>query len=453
MAGPKPVQGGRGNFRNLASTQEEEDAFDYVKYRNVPKPTGVIGSIAHMVKGALGGGILGGHVAYMKAGVWIAVPFNFLFGIYMGYCLYILVMSAQKLYRRTRIPSMSYPDVGEAAMACCPNPKVARFSRFFRYSIDGIICLDLFGACACYQIIIAKSLKQLVENTQKTSLDSIGPGYPDLRVYLACMIPPIILICLITHLKWLAPFSIGANIVVLIIIFTAVYYAFVYNPTFTGLVPITKLYSYFEFVGMSVFSMSCSGVVIPIENNMANPKKYPIVLCTGMSLIICCTFLVSFFGYSAFLENCESPITVNFPMTTGPKILKVLIVVMIYITHALNFWVPFNLCFYYLKFLHPEQKHLMWELIYRAIFVAMIGCIAIVFPNINALMGFLGTFCLSNMAFIWPNIIYLLTNWERPGLGKYYWRLWKSLFLILIGCFLLLCGSVVNINELMSVFR
>ena len=61
---------------------------------------------------------------------------------------------------------------------------------------------------------------------------------------------------------------------------------------------------------------------------------------------------------------------------------------MIYVTHALNYWVPFNLCFYYIKPLHNQNKILMWELIYRAIFVVIIGIVAIVFPNINALMGF-----------------------------------------------------------------
>ncbi|VVC96805.1 unnamed protein product [Leptidea sinapis] len=435
----------------LAPTQADEDAFDYVKYRDNPKPNGVIGSIAHMVKGALGGGILGGHVAYMKAGIWIALPFNILFGLYMGYCLYILVISAQKLYKRTRVPSMSYPDVGEAAMACFPNPKVARFSKYFRYSIDGIICLDLFGACATYQLIIAKSIKQLVENVQETSIEGLY-GYPNLRVYLAAMIIPIILICLITHLKWLAPFSIGANIVVLLCIFTAIYYAMTLNPTLAGMVAYTDLYSYFEFVGMSVFSMSCAGVVIPIENNMASPNKYPFVLVVGMSMIVVCTCAVSTFGYAAFLDKCESPITMNFSMTLLPKILKCLIAVMIYVTHALNFWVPFNLCFYYIKLKIKPENHMKWELIFRAIFVAAIGVIAITFPNINALMGFLGTFCLSNMAFIWPNCIYLMTVWARPGLGKYKWRLWKSLTLIIIGLFLLICGSVVNTNELLSMF-
>ncbi|XP_072933873.1 proton-coupled amino acid transporter-like protein pathetic [Epargyreus clarus] len=451
MSGPKPVQGGRGNFRNLAPTQEEEDAFDYARYRDVPKPSGIVGSVAHMVKGALGGGILGGHVAYAKGGVYVAFPLHFCFGLYMYYCLYILVTSAQKLYRRTRIPSMSYPDVGEAAMACFPNPKVAKYSTVFRYIIDIIICIDLFGACACYQLIIAKSIKQLVEDTQRVQVDGIGPGYPELRVYLALMILPVVLICLITHLKWLAPFSVVANIVILFCIILTVYYCMEKNPTFSGMDHVNGLYNFFEYCGMSVFSMSCSGVVIPIENNMKDPRKYPLVLTIGMGLIILCTFSVSFFGYAAFLKDSESPITVNFPMGLLPKLLKGGIAVMIYVTHALNFWVPFNLMFYYMKSCHNQNKLLMWELIYRAMFVVLIGIVAIIFPNINALMGFLGAFCLSNMAFIWPNMIYLMTIWQRPGLGKYNWRLWKSVFCISIGIFLLICGSVVNMNELLKV--
>ncbi|XP_031764208.1 proton-coupled amino acid transporter-like protein pathetic [Galleria mellonella] len=451
MAGLKPAEGGSGNFRALAQNQQEEDAFDYAQFRDVPKPSGVIGSVAHMIKGALGGGILGGHVAYMKAGIAIAIPFNIICGFYMTYCLYILVHSAQILYRRTRIPSMSYPDVGEAAVACFSNPKVAKYSKVFRYTIDGIICLDLFGSCACYQLIIAKSIKQLVENTQETSLEGLS-GYPSLRVYLAAIIVPIILICLVTHLKWLAPVSAAANVVILFAIGMAVHYALHFNPSFSNLVPVTTVWSFFEFIGMSVFTMSCAGIVIPIENNMKEPKKFTFALIIGMIFIVSCTFLVSFFGYVAFLEKSDAPLTVNFPMTTWPMILKGAIALMIYVTHAINFWVPFNLCFHYIKPKHNQLKIIQWELFYRILFVILISVVAIIFPNINALMGFLGAFCLSNMAFIWPNLINLLVIWDRPGLGKYKWRLWRALILIFIGIFILICGSIVNMSELMLVF-
>ena len=40
----------------------------------------------------------------------------------------------------------------------------------------------------------------------------------------------------------------------------------------------------FEFVGVCVFSMEGVGVTLAIENNMAEPKKIPIVLAGGSLL-------------------------------------------------------------------------------------------------------------------------------------------------------------------------
>ncbi|CAH0403752.1 unnamed protein product [Chilo suppressalis] len=441
----------RPDFKVIARNEAEENAYDYVSQRTNVKHTSVFGSVAHIVKGALGGGILGGHVAYLKGGLYVSLFLNVFFGFYMGYCLHLLVQSAQILYKRTQIPSMSYPDVGEASVACFPNPKVAKLSKLFRYIIDVVIIVDLYGACACYQLIIAKSIKQLVEDVERTDMEGVN-GHPHLKVYLAAMIIPMVLICLITHLKWLAPFSVVANFVVLLAMFATIYYSMQVNPGFANLKSHSDYYETLEFTGMIVFSMSCAGIVIPIENNMAEPKKFPLALFYGMFLIVLGTIMVSFFGYVGYLDKSESPITVNFPMTTFPKILKGLIAVMIYVTHALNFWPPFNLCFYYLQKCHPENKVFFWELVYRAIFVIVIAIVAIVFPNINSLMGFLGSVCLSNMAFIWPCLINILVLYERPGFGKYRWRLWRNLVMIAVGIFLLICGGLVNVNEMISVF-
>lgn len=51
----------------------------------------MVGAIAHMVKGALGGGILGGHVAYLKSGAYVGLAGNIFFGVYMAYCLYVSI--------------------------------------------------------------------------------------------------------------------------------------------------------------------------------------------------------------------------------------------------------------------------------------------------------------------------------------------------------------------------
>ncbi|XP_075987870.1 proton-coupled amino acid transporter-like protein acs [Anticarsia gemmatalis] len=437
------------NFKNHTTSQADEDSYNYVQFREGIHPTSLFGSIAHLIKGALGGGVLSGHVAYMKAGIGYAIPMNFGFGCYMGYCLYLLVWAVQVLCKRTRQPFLSYADAGEAAMMLFPKKGAAKYARFFRYAIDTIICMDLFGACATYQIIVSKSLKQLVENTHATSMYG-PPGYPSLRMYLAMMIPVMVIICLIRHLKYLAPFSIVANIVVALCIVMAGYYCSLYNPNLEDLKITGGVEGVFQFVGMQVFSMSCAGVVIPIEANMKHPNKFPIALICGMMFIMGCTFAVSLCGYAAFKDESAAPITINFPMTTVPKIFKGAICVMIIITHALNFWVPFNLCWYYIHKKCPQDKLVRWERIFRAIFVITIGVLAICFPNITGIMGFLGCFCLSNMAFIWPNVIFLLVSYERPGYGFLKWRLLRSFVLMAVGFFILCCGTVVSVKDLVE---
>ncbi|KAJ2954402.1 hypothetical protein O0L34_g2666 [Tuta absoluta] len=438
----------KSRFENVAVTQSEEDSFDIAAHRKVSKPCGVTASVANIVKGALGAGILSGHVGYMKAGCWIALFASVFIGLYLTYCLHLLVKSAQTLYKRTNVATMTYPDVGEAAFACSSSPCLRKWAKPFRYSIDIVVCINLFGSCACYQIIIAKSIKQLVENTLETDMEPQIEGYPNLRVYMAVMIVPCIVICLLRYLQWLAPFSLIANGFIGLCIILTIYYAFENNPKFENLVAVKDASGFFGFCGVAVFSMSCVGVCLPVENNMKEPSKFTKTLIIGMAVIILAAISTSFFGYAAFLERSESPITVNFPMTLFPKILRCCIILMIYVTHALNFFVPFDLTFYYLKNLHSPKRIVMWELIYRAVFVVVIGLFAIAFPSIEALSGFLGTFCISNMAFIWPNLIDLVVVWERPGLGRWNWRLWKSLALILVGVSFFVAGTYVNAADL-----
>lgn len=75
-----------------------------------------------------------------------------------------------------------------------------------------------------------------------------------------------------------------------------------------------------------------------------------------------------------------------------PTILKALIAVMIYVTFGLNFWAPFNLVWYYLKKRHPEEKHYIWERVYRTITVIAITAIAVAFPRLGPLMGLVSKF-------------------------------------------------------------
>lgn len=61
--------------------------------------------------------------------------------------------------------------------------------------------------------------------------------------------------------------------------------------------------------------------------------------------------------------------------------------VIIYVTFALNFWVPFELVWYYIKQRYEPSKHWLWERVYRTGIVIVITLVAFTFPNVSSFIG------------------------------------------------------------------
>ncbi|KPJ16159.1 Proton-coupled amino acid transporter 1 [Papilio machaon] len=439
--------GHRGHRRTfeIKSTPANAGNYDFVSARPPGKKTNVLESVGHLVKSCLGGGVVAIHESYKACGLWTSMVLTIFIGFLISYCMYMIAKSAHRLYGRLHISTMSYPDVAEAAIAICPFPKLRKYSKCLRYAVDFTICVDLFGSCCVYQVVICRTIKQLVEGTDTVTLE----GNPPLRVYILMLLIPCILICMITTLKYLAPFSILADVFLLILACATVYYGCLYSKVSIFEMPAFKnMPGLFEFLGVCVFSMEGVGVTMAIENNMKEPKKIGRVLALGMSVVVGIVFVIGTFGYWGFGEDSKSPVTLNFPFTAFSIALKVFMAIIIYVTFALNFWVPFDLVWFYIKKRYPPSKYWLWERVYRGSFVVVITLIAFVFPNVSAFIGLLGSFCLSNMGFIYPAFIELCVEWEYPGLGFMKWRLFKWIFICIFGVFLGVFGTYTNAKEL-----
>ncbi|XP_075987498.1 proton-coupled amino acid transporter-like protein pathetic [Anticarsia gemmatalis] len=412
------------------------DDYDYVSQRTLEhKPTNVLESTSHLIKGCLGAGIMGIPEAYMKCGLWTALGVTIMFGCFMTYCIHILVSSAQILYVRLKVPKLSYSDLAEKALELGPFPSLRKHSSKFRYGVDIIICIDLFGSCAVYEIIIGKTIQQLIDNSETE-----GPLHM-LRLYILILAIPVLLLCMIRSLKYLSPFSAAGDIVLVMCVASTVRYADSRAPPLSEMPAWKNFIGFFEFCGVVVYSMEGFGICLPIENNMKEPKKFPIVLCFGMAVVVFFVAMTGFYGYWGYGETVISPVTLNFSRELFPTILKALVAVMIFITFGLNFWAPFNLVWHYLNKRYPENKHYIWERVYRAIFVILITVAAIAFPNMGPVMGLMGSFCISLMGFVYPAMIETLVKWESPGMGPGKWRLWKNLFIIITGLVLMTSGT------------
>ena len=70
------------------------------------------------------------------------------------------------------------------------------------------------------------------------------------------------------------------------------------------------------FFGTVIFALEGIGVVMSLENNMANPTHFigcPSVLNIGMAVVIMLYSTVGFFGYLRFGSATEASITLNLP--------------------------------------------------------------------------------------------------------------------------------------------
>lgn len=74
-------------------------------------------------------------------------------------------------------------------------------------------------------------------------------------------------------------------------------------------------------------------------------------------------------------------------------------------------------------------------------------------PNLGPFISLIGAVCLSTLGLMFPAIIEIVVYWEEPGLGRFNWRLWKNLLLIMFGIVGFLTGTYVSLLEIADSFH
>lgn len=264
-------------------------------------------TLIHLLKGSLGSGILAMPLAFVNAGLGFGLFATFAIGLICTYCVHILVKSAHELCKRTRVPSLGFAEVAEAAFLAGPQ-FLHKWSRFAKAMINLFLVIDLLGCCCVYIVFVSKNVKQVVDFYSDSEID--------LRFYMAMLLPFLLLMNLIRNLKYLAPFSMIANILIASGMGITFYYIFSDLPDINSrphFVEITKLPMFF---GTAIFALEGIGVVMPLENNMKTPTHFigcPGVLNTGMFFVVSLYASVGFFGYLKYGDETQGSITLNLP--------------------------------------------------------------------------------------------------------------------------------------------
>ncbi|KAI8430633.1 hypothetical protein MSG28_000836 [Choristoneura fumiferana] len=428
---------------------EADEDYNPFEHRKLAHPTSDLDTLIHLLKGSLGSGILAMPLAFRNAGLFFGLVATFAIGGICTYCVHVLVKTAHELCHRMQKPSLGFAETAEAAFLAGP-PAAHKFSRLAKAMVNWFLVIDLLGCCCVYIVFVAKNVKQVVDFYAQSS-DWL-PHDLDLRIYMAVLLPLLILMNLIRNLKYLAPFSMIANLLVGTGMGITFYYLFQDVPAISERDSFAGFERLPTFFGTAIFALEGIGVVMPLENNMKTPTHFigcPGVLNTGMFFVVSLYATTGFFGYLKYGEATMGSITLNLPQDQVlGQCVKLMIAVAIFFTYSLQFYVPMEIIWKNVRHMFGARKKLA-EYSIRIFIIVMTLCIAVAIPNLGPFISLVGAVCLSFLGLIFPAVIETVTFWDRPnGLGTWNWVMWKNLFLVSFGILGFFSGSYVSILDI-----
>lgn len=422
---------------------EIENPYDPFQNRKLEHPNSDVRSFANLLKSSLGSGILAMPAAFKNAGTIVGIFGTIILGYICTHCVYLLVKTSQDVSRVSKVPSLGYAETVEAVFATGPKP-LRRFSRFSRIFIDWAMAFTILGACAVYVILLVESVQQIVDHF-------VTDNGLNTTMYCLIFLAPILVFSQIKNLKYIAPFSGLANILLVLTFLICLYYICSDFPSFDSKpmsVPLGRLPL---FIGTVIFAMEGIGVVLPVENTMAKPQHFlgcPGVLNITMTIVVVLYMFMGILGYLRYGNEAEGSITLNLPTQEIPALVaKVFIIIAIFFTYVLQFYVPMEIVWRNTKQHVAQKYHNMAQGIMRAFFAILTVVAAASLPRLEQVIGLEGAFFYSFLGLIAPSLMELIFCWER-GLGKYNYILIKDAILAIFGTFVLVTGVMQSIREI-----
>lgn len=427
--------------------QQQEEDYDPYKHRVVAHPTSNSETLAHLLKGCLGTGILAMHEAFRNAGWLNGLISMALIGFVCTYCFQILVKSQYVLCKKHRRPILSYPESMKLALE--QGPAALKWIAPSAVLItDGFLIIYQLGVCICYIVFVAKNLQQIIE-AHITEMSIV-------TVMLIMFLPLLAINCL-KNLKILAPFSTLANIVTFIGLGFVLFYVFQDLPSLSERPPVGPIESYPLYFGTVLFALEAVGVFIALEANMEKPKNFVSkfgVLNVGMTLVTILYGFVGFFGYLKYGEASKDAITLSLPEgELLPEITRGLFTFAIFISYALQCYVPISIIWenYFSDEIKKSSKSNTYLLGLRVLTTIFTFLVAAAVPHLGLFISLFGAFCLSILGLAFPAIMEICVLWpDKYGTLK--WHLWKDLGLVLFAFIGLTSGTYASMKDIIATF-
>lgn len=420
--------------------------YDPHSNRIIAHPNSFTGAFLHIVKTALGTGILAIPRAFRSAGLLVGFFGTIFVGIMCTHAIHILVRASHKVCLRTKTPSLGFPDTAEGVVKLGPLAlrKYATFARIFVEG--GLFCIHFLADCV-YIVFISVSLTKL-----------FSYYYPECEtwgdyIFKLILLIPLLICGQVRELKHLVPFSFIANVTLLVTFGITGYYLFsgIGDTDIKDRNLATSIAGIPSFFSTVLFSMEGIGTIMPVENSMTSSNFIgcPSVLNSAMTVIIVLYTSMGFLGYYRFGEETGATITTNLPSgDILAQVAQATIAIAVFFSFMLIFYVPADISWSRLKHRIPESRHNIAQIILRSVLIIIATAIAIAGgENLGTLIDLVGAIFLSTLGLFVPALLEIIVDWDE-GWGPFHWRLIKDLIIMALAFFGLVSGSYYAINDI-----
>uniref|UniRef100_A0A8C5KSD7 Solute carrier family 36 (proton/amino acid symporter), member 1 n=1 Tax=Jaculus jaculus TaxID=51337 RepID=A0A8C5KSD7_JACJA len=368
-------------------------------------------TLIHLLKGNIGTGLLGLPLAVKNAGILVSLHHGSVFSVATA-----VLPTCSGLLNK---PYLDYGDTVMHGLESSPSAWLRNHAHWGRRTVDFFLIVTQLGFCCVYFVFLADNFKQVIEAANGTTNNChnnetvILMPTMDSRLYMLTFLPFLVLLAFIRNLRILSIFSLLANISMLVSL--VMIYQFIVqripDPSHLPLVAPWKTYPL--FFGTAIFAFEGIGMVLPLENKMKDPRKFPLILYVGMAIVTALYISLGSLGYLQFGASIQGSITLNLPNCWLYQSVKLLYSIGIFFTYALQFYVPAEIIVPFFVSRAPEHCELVVDLFVRTALVCVTCVLAILIPRLDLVISLVGSVSSSALALIIPPLLEVTTYYTE----------------------------------------
>ncbi|CAM9293469.1 unnamed protein product [Ectocarpus sp. 6 AP-2014] len=373
----------------------------------------------------VGAGVLGIPFAFRQGGLLLSTGVLSMVGVVCTYCMWMLVRCKYRviaLRGKDEPGPVKYPDICEEALG-----------RWGLVAVEGALVASQSGFATAYLVFIARNLYALF-------------SFQKAPVIFLC-VPGLVLMCLIKHLKYLAPFSLIAEVVNL----TGLAVVFFDDAEFMDINHESISMAHWKalpFVfGVGVYCFEGIGMAIPIEDAMVNRERFTPILSWVMVIYTVLCVLSGGLGYMAFGDETEDIILLNIGSTASTLVVKLSFCVGLYFTFPLMMVPVWEVLECKWLRQHHSPSYGRDRNVLRAAVVFTTGLVACVVPNFGLFVSLVGSTCCALLAFILPTLCYAKLE-KDAGFPLSPGRKLLHNFILAAGLFAMISGTLDTLHRI-----